>query len=169
MGAVGGLRLDRGIPPRIEMNDGVGSGEIEADAAGFQADQEDWNRGIALEAIHDFLTLFGRAIEIAEWNLELLQAFANEVQHRDELAEDENAVFAVDRFLEELVEKVQLGGGLFLIDADEAQIAAHLAQTEQTSEHHHPLGSGVHILAEAAQTLLDLAQQRVVGRALRAR
>src|SRR5439155_26061005 len=100
MGAVGGLRLDRGIPPRIEMNHGVGGGEIEADAAGFQADQEDCNRGIALETIHDFLTLFGRAVEIAEWNLEPLQAFTDEVQHRNELAEDEDAVFAVNRFLE---------------------------------------------------------------------
>src|SRR5438094_7617016 len=158
MGAVGGLRLDRGIPPRIEMNDGVGGGEIQADAASFQADQEDWNRGIALEAIHDFLTLFGRAVKIAEWNLELLQAFANEVQHRDELAEDEDAVFAVDRFLKEFVEEVELGGGLFLINADDAQIATDLAQTEQTSEHLHPLRTGVHILAGTAETLLDLAQ-----------
>src|SRR5207249_10218008 len=69
MGAVGCLRLDRGIPPRIEMNDGVGGGEIQADAARFQADQEDWDRGIALDTIYDFLTLFGRAVEIAEWNL----------------------------------------------------------------------------------------------------
>src|SRR5438094_223964 len=99
---------------------GVGGGESQTDAAGFQADQEDWNRGIALEAIHDFLTLFGRAVEIAEWNLELLQAFANEVQHRDELAEDEDAVFAVNRFLEEFVEQVQPCRGLFLIDADES-------------------------------------------------
>ena len=140
------------------MNDGVGGGKIQADAAGFQTDQEDWNRGIALEAIHDFLTLFGRAIEIAEWNLELLQAFADEVQHRDELAEDEDAMFAVDRFLEEFVQEVQLCGGLFLIDADEAQIATDLAQTEQTSEHLHSLRTGVHILAGTAETLLDLAQ-----------
>ena len=80
------------------------------------------------------------------------------MQHRDELAEDENAVFAVDRFLEELVQEVQLGGGLFLIDADEAQIASDLAQTEQTSEHLHSLRTGVHIFAGTAETLLDLAQ-----------
>src|SRR6476660_2408810 len=158
MGAVGGLRLDRWIPPRIEMNDGVGGGKIQADAASFQTDQEDGNRGIALEAIHDFLTLLGRAIEIAEWNLKLLQAFTDEVQHRDELAEDEDAVVAVDRFLEELVEEVQLGGGLFLIDADETQITTDLAQTEQTSEHLHPLRTGAHILAGCSGTLLDVAQ-----------
>src|SRR5436305_2207994 len=165
MSAVGGLRLDRWIPPRIEMNDGVSGGEIQADAASFQADQENGNRGIALEAIHDFLTLFGRAVEIAEWNLKLLQGFANEVQHRDELAEDEDAVFAVNRFLEELVEQVQLCRGLFLIDADEAQIAADLTQTEQASKHLHPLCAGGHILAGTAETLLDLAQLRVIGAA----
>src|SRR5205823_4960281 len=158
MGAVGGLRLDRGIPPRIEMNDGVGSGEIQADAAGFQADQEDGNRGIALEAIHDFLTLLGRTVEVAEWNFEVLQAFANEVQHRDELAEDQDAVFAINRFLEEFVEQVQLCRGLFLIDADEPYIATDLAQTEQASKHLHSLCTGVHMLAGTAETLLDLTQ-----------
>src|SRR5204863_3237474 len=116
MGAISGLCLDCGIPPWIEMNDGVGGGEIQADAAGFQADQEDWNRGIALEAIDDFLTLLGRAVEIAEWNLELPQAFAHEVQHRNELAEDQDAMFAVDRFLEELVKEVQLCRGALIFD-----------------------------------------------------
>src|SRR5204863_768324 len=175
MGAVGGLRLDGGIPPGIEMNNGVGGGEIQADAARFQADQKNWNRGIALEAIHDFLTLFGRAVEIAKWNLQLLQAFANEMQHRNELAEDEDAVFAVDRFLEEFVEEIELGGGLggsasfqlafwrgvqagSLRYFKQAQIATDLAQTEQTSEHLHSLRTGVHILAGTAETLLDLAQ-----------
>src|SRR3954467_11708184 len=133
MRAVGGLRFDRWIPPRIKVNDGIGGGKIQADAACFQTDQEDGNRGIALEAIHDFLTLFGGAIEITEWNIELLQAFTNEVQHRDELAEDEDAVLPINRFLEEFVEQVQLCRGFFLIDADEPQIATDLAQTEQTS------------------------------------
>jgi hypothetical protein len=80
------------------------------------------------------------------------------MQHRDELAEDEDAMFAVNRFLEEFVEEVQLCRGLFLIDADEPQIATDLAQTEQTSKHLHPLRTGVHILAGTAETLLDLAQ-----------
>src|SRR5436190_22581293 len=110
-----------------------------------------------MEAIHDFLTLVGRNVGRAELKLELLQAFTDEVQHRDELAEDEDAMFAVDRFLEELVQKVQLGGGLFLIDADEAQIATDLAQTEQTSEHLHPLRSRIHLLARTGGSLPDLA------------
>jgi hypothetical protein len=91
------------------------------------------------------------------------------MQHRDELAEDEDAVFAVDRFLEEFVEEIELGGSLFFINADEAQIATNLAQTEETSKHLHPLRTGVHILAGTAETLLDLAQKRVIGGALMTR
>src|SRR4051812_38647097 len=175
MGAVGGLRFDRWIPPRIEMNDGIGGGKIQADAASFQTDQEDGNRGIALESIHDFLTLFGGTIEIAEWNLELLQAFTDEVQHRDELAKHKNAMFAVDRFLEQLVQQVQLGGGLrgsasfelafwwgvqagSLRSFKQPQIATHLAQTEQTGEHLYPLRTGIHFCTGTAETLLNLAQ-----------
>jgi hypothetical protein len=80
------------------------------------------------------------------------------MQHRDELAKNEDAVFAVDRFFQKFVEEVELCGGLFLINADEAQIATDLAQTEQTSEHLHPLRTGIHILAGTAETLLDLAE-----------
>src|SRR5437660_1424768 len=133
--------------------------------AGVAVGGDFWDRrrilsvnGLLVPPRSNLLTLFGRAVEIAEWNLELLQAFANEVQHRDELAEDEDAVFAVNRFLEEFVEQVQLCRGLFLIDADEPYIAADLAQTEQASKHLHSLCTGVHILAGTAETLLDLTQ-----------
>ena len=51
MGAVGRLRFDGGIPPRVEMNHGVRGGEVQADSAGFEADQEDRDGGVVLEAI----------------------------------------------------------------------------------------------------------------------
>ena len=44
MGAVGGLSFGGGIPPRIEVDHGVGAGEIEAGAAGFEGEQENWGR-----------------------------------------------------------------------------------------------------------------------------
>ena len=50
MGAVGGLGFGGGIPPGIEVDDGVGGGEIQADAAGFEADEEDRNSVVVLEA-----------------------------------------------------------------------------------------------------------------------
>ena len=41
VGAIGGLLLDGRVPPRIEVDDGVGGGEVEARAAGLEADEED--------------------------------------------------------------------------------------------------------------------------------
>ena len=57
----------------------VSARKIQADAASFQTNHEDGNRGIALEVIHEFLALFGRAIEIQNPIFKLLEAFANQV------------------------------------------------------------------------------------------
>jgi hypothetical protein len=48
VGAVGGLVFDGGVPPRVVVDHRVGGGEVEADAAGLEADEEDrhgpsWN------------------------------------------------------------------------------------------------------------------------------
>ena len=43
VGAVGSLRFNGRIPPRIIMDDGIGGGEVEAGASGFEADQEQRN------------------------------------------------------------------------------------------------------------------------------
>ena len=40
MGAVGRLVLDGRVPPRVVMDDRVGRRQIEAGAAGLEADQE---------------------------------------------------------------------------------------------------------------------------------
>ena len=40
VGAVGGLLLGGGIPPRVEVDNGVRAGEVEAGAAGFEGDEE---------------------------------------------------------------------------------------------------------------------------------
>ena len=48
MAPVDGLSFDGGVPPRVEEIDVVGGGEIEAGAAGFQADREDGAFGGAL-------------------------------------------------------------------------------------------------------------------------
>ena len=41
VGAVGGLRLDGGVPPQVEVDDVGGGGEVQAGAAGLQREQED--------------------------------------------------------------------------------------------------------------------------------
>src|SRR5260221_10504011 len=49
--AVGGLVFHRRIPPRVEMNDCVRTGEREAHAAGLEADKKDGNLRVALESL----------------------------------------------------------------------------------------------------------------------
>ena len=41
VGAVGGLLLDGGVPPAVEVDDVVGAGQVEAGAAGLERQQED--------------------------------------------------------------------------------------------------------------------------------
>lgn len=45
VGVVGGLVFDRGIPPGIELIYRIGAGEVEADAARFETDQEHGDGG----------------------------------------------------------------------------------------------------------------------------
>ncbi len=40
VGAIRCLRLDSGIPPRVEVDDIVGCCQVETESAGFQTDQE---------------------------------------------------------------------------------------------------------------------------------
>ena len=40
VGAVGSLLLDGRVPPRIQVNDVVGTGQVQSQSSGFQADKE---------------------------------------------------------------------------------------------------------------------------------
>jgi hypothetical protein len=73
MGAIDRLGFDRRVPPGVEQIDGAGGGEIQADAPGFEADQEDRRAGAGLELIDQFLAVFGFAVEIEEVDVRLLQ------------------------------------------------------------------------------------------------
>ena len=65
VGAVGGLLFDGRVPPRVEMDDVVGSGEVEAYASRLEGDKEDLRLAM-LEAL-DQLFAFGErrgAVEV---------------------------------------------------------------------------------------------------------
>ena len=49
--AVDGLGLDGRVPPRVEEEDVVGRGQVEAEPAGLEADQEERAVGVGLEAL----------------------------------------------------------------------------------------------------------------------
>jgi len=139
MRAVAGLIFHGGIPPRIKMNDGIRTGEVEADAAGFEADEE--YRDIArLELLHDFAAVRRGAIEVTKIDLFRFQFVAEQMKHGDELTEDEDAMAAIDDFLEQLAEEIHFGRGPIGIDVvefEEAEVATNLAQAEQRVEDDH--------------------------------
>ena len=64
MGAIDGLRLDCRIPPGIEDEDVVGRRQVEAQAAGLEADQEERTVGVGLEALDTGGAIPRRAVEV---------------------------------------------------------------------------------------------------------
>ena len=65
-GAIGGLVFDGGVPPAVEVEYVVGAGEVEADAACFEGENEDFGAvRIELEAVYHFFSfgLGGTAVE----------------------------------------------------------------------------------------------------------
>jgi hypothetical protein len=64
VGAVDGLGLDGGVPPRIEQVDVVGGGQVEPQPSRFQADQEEPGVRIGLEGFHPLAAVAGAAVEI---------------------------------------------------------------------------------------------------------
>ena len=60
--------------------------------------------------------VFGGSVEVAEVDVLLLQPLTQNVEHGDELAEDQDAVPSVDGLVHELEEEIHFGGGLLGIE-----------------------------------------------------
>ena len=112
MRAVGGLVFHRRIPPRIEMNHRVRARQVQAHAAGFQADEKHRDRGVALKSLHHRAAIGGRAVEVTELNVFRRELLLEQRQHAHELAEDQHAMAAVDDFLQQFAEHLQFAGGV---------------------------------------------------------
>ena len=70
-----------------------------------------------------------------------LEPLPDEIEHLDELAEDEDAMPAVDDFFEQFIEQIELGRGFALVvrqRSEQTQVAAGLAEPEQTGQYLHP-------------------------------
>ncbi len=61
---VDGLRLDGGVPPGVKDEDVFGGGEVEAEAASFEADEEDGDIGIVLEVLDGCFAISCLAVEV---------------------------------------------------------------------------------------------------------
>src|SRR5207253_1156652 len=93
VGAVDRLVLGGGIPPGVEQEAVVGLGEVEAEATGLEADEED--RVVAgTEAFEHALALSCLAVEVAVADALPLEPLAHHAEEAGELAEDEGAVVA---------------------------------------------------------------------------
>ena len=62
--AVDGLGLDGRVPPGVEQEDVVGGGQVQAEAAGLEADQEDRAVGVVLEPLDPAGAVAGAAVEV---------------------------------------------------------------------------------------------------------
>ncbi len=135
MGAIGGLRFDGRIPPRVVVDHGIGRGEIEAHATGLQADQEDGYLA-SLEARDEVCAFRGGRLpgEHLPGELARVERLRNQFEHLRKLAEHQHAPAFVDETAEQIQQQLQLGR---MLDApcafklDQARIAADLAQLQQ--------------------------------------
>ena len=108
--AVGRLVLRGNVPPRVVVNDHVGRRQVEAHAARLERDQKD--RNLARLELRDHLgaALLRRcARELKKADILLGQALTDDIEHARELAEQQNAVPAVERTVHELHASVELG------------------------------------------------------------
>src|SRR5215210_874443 len=136
VGAVDGLGFDGGVPPRVEEVDVVGGGEVEAEAAGFQADEEEAASGIGLELLHQLLAVAGLAVQVEVWETGGVEPAAEDAQEAGELGEDQRLVLLVEDLDELRKQEVELGAGIVLVSAvDQGGMAGGLAQSEESFEH----------------------------------
>ena len=101
VGPVGGLGFDGGVPPWVEVDDGVGFGEVESVAAGFEADEKDTFVRIGLESVDLGGAVGGGAVDVTVVEVGGSDGFLEEAEHAGEGAEDDDGVAAVADFLQQ--------------------------------------------------------------------
>ena len=138
MGAIGGLLFDRRVPPRIEMDDVVGSGQVDADATGLEAEQEHLALA-ALKCGHRFIACFLRraAIEILVVDAFLVEARAHQTEKIDELRKHQGTMTVVGEFLHQLDQLFEFGTGYLQLGRDQIGMAGSAPQTGDFGEHLH--------------------------------
>ena len=106
MGAVGGLLLDGGIPPRIVVDDGVGGSEVQTGAAGLEGDKEQRNLA-GLEPPDRRFAVGGGAVKADEGDAPFDDFGFDEVEHGGELGEKEDMAAFFDHLGEQVQEEFE--------------------------------------------------------------
>ena len=100
MGAVDGLGFHGGIPPGIVEHHRVGRGQVQSDAAGFQADKNE--RHLArLEPGDRLLARLGLAGEFGPADAPAIEFGLDQVEHGRELAEEDDPAPLRDHLLQQ--------------------------------------------------------------------
>ena len=110
MRTVCGLILNGRVPPRVEVDYHVRAREVESGAAGVEGNKEKRYRFVRVEPAAFAESVLGGAVQVAVGDAARLQLAPQDREHRDELAEDQHAVPAVDGLVEHLEEHVELAG-----------------------------------------------------------
>ena len=109
VGTVGSLLLDGGIPPGVEVDDVVGSCQVESQAACLEADEEHGTLA-ALELLHQLVALlYGhRAVEIEVGLLLFVKCLTHHGEKRRELAEHQHGIAAAHNLAQQVSEDIDL-------------------------------------------------------------
>ena len=118
------------------MDDHVGSRQIKAHTARLERNQE--HRHLARLELRNHLgaTLFRRcARELKEGDVLLSQALADDIEHTRKLAEQQDAMPAVECAVHELHARIELGASRLVVRIVQMRIATDLAQLGELGKH----------------------------------
>ena len=136
VGTVSRLVLRRHVPPRVVVDDHVGSRQVKAHAARLERNQKD--RNLARLELRDHLgaaLLRRSARELKEGDVLLGQALTDNIEHTRKLAEQQDAMSAVECAVHELHARIEFGAPRLVILVVQTRVAADLAQLGELGEH----------------------------------
>ena len=110
------LVLRRHVPPRVVVDDHVGSRQVKAHAARLKRNQKD--RNLARLELRDHLgaaLLRRSARELKEDDVLLGQALTDDIEHTRKLAEQQDAMSAVVGAVHELHARIEFGAPRLVI------------------------------------------------------
>ena len=136
MRPIDGLRLGRGVPPRVEDEHVVGGGEVQPHAAGLQADQKQATRRVALKALDPLLPILRASVEIFVGNPPSVEPCSQQAEKARELREDQRLVPLFDGLDQSRNQQIQLGRRIVgSLGVHQRRMTRRLTQAQQGFEH----------------------------------
>ena len=107
--AIDGLRFDRRVPPGIEQEDILGSGQIQTLTTSFQADQKQLALRIGLKVLDSRAAIASLAIKIFINYSFAIEPLLHNRQKTGELGKDQHLVSFLDHFAQPRNQDVEFG------------------------------------------------------------